>query len=95
MIWRKEEKFWYWGILLVRSLYLLILLFFFFLIKYWNLFYLIKILEGNFLVIFDLFEIYVFENWYIVRYIIVNDFSIVVLILFILILDVCKVIIFS
>lgn len=79
----------------IRSLYLLILLFFFFLIKYWNLFYLIKILEGNCLVIFDLFEIYVFENWYIVRYIIVNDFSIVVLILFILILDVCKVIIFS
>lgn len=79
----------------IRSLYLLILLFFFFLIKYWNLFYLIKILEGNFLVIFDLFEIYVFENWYIVRYIIVNDFSIVVLILFILILDGCKVIIFS
>lgn len=79
----------------IRSLYLLILLFFFFLIKYWNLFYLIKILEGNCLVIFDLFEIYVFENWYIVRYIIVNDFSIVVLILFILILDGCKVIIFS
>lgn len=79
----------------IRSLYLLKLLFFFFLIKYWNLFYLIKILEGNCLVIFDLFEIYVFENWYIVRYIIVNDFSIVVLILFILILDGCKVIIFS
>lgn len=79
----------------IRSLYLLILLFFFFLIKYWNLFYLIKILEGNCLVIFDLFEIYVFENWYIVRYIIFNDFSIVVLILFILILDGCKVIIFS
>lgn len=75
MIWRKEEKSWYWGILSARSPYLPTLLFFFSLIKHWNLLHLIKISEGNRLVTPDLSETYVPENRYIVRHITANDRS--------------------